>query len=393
MMKKLFKNLLFKIFIAICLGLSFGFFLPSPIARIFVTFNGLFSNFLSFSIPLIIVGLVAPGISDLGKSAGRLLFITAIIAYGSTIFSGFFTYFSCNAVFPSLLTNEAVANVQHPEEGMLSPFFTISMPPVFDVMTALILAFLLGIGIAASGGHALKSGLNEFKKIIEMVIQSVIIPLLPFYIFGIFLNMSISGTAFTIIGIFGKVIGVILILHVLLLVLQYTIAGIIAKKNPFKLLSVMFPAYMTALGTSSSAATIPVTLAQAKKNGVNSDIADFCIPLCATIHLSGSTMKITAMALAICLMTGLPHDLPIFAGFIMMLGIMMVAAPGVPGGAIMAAIGILQSMLGFNADEVGLMIALYIAIDSFGTACNVTGDGAIAIVVDKIAHKTNLLQK
>jgi Na+/H+-dicarboxylate symporter len=388
-MKRVKLSLLPKIVIAICLGLIFGQFFPIPVVRVFVTFNGLFSGFLGFCIPLIILGLVAPGIADLGKNAGRLLFITVAIAYGSTIFSGFFTYFSCSAVFPSLLKGNVVQNdVQNPEEGLLQPFFIIDMPPVFEVMTALILAFMLGIGIAATGGHTIKSAINEFKEIVEKVITSVIIPLLPYYIFGIFLNMSSSGTAFSIIGVFGKVIIVIFILHVLLLLIQYCVAGGISKKNPFRLLFNMLPAYMTALGTSSSAATIPVTLVQSKKNGVDEDIADFCIPLCATIHLSGSTMKITAMALAICIMKGLPHDIAFFSGFILMLGVMMVAAPGVPGGAIMASIGILQSMLGFDAESVGLMIALYIAIDSFGTACNVTGDGAIAVVVNKIARKS-----
>jgi len=229
--------------------------------------------------------------------------------------------------------------------------------------------------------------LTDLKHIIEKVISVVIVPLLPFYIFGIFLNISYSGTAFAIIALFGKIIGVIFVLHISLLLIQYGIASVITGRNPFKLLYQLLPAYMTALGTSSSAATIPVTLAQVKKIGVREDIADFCVPLCATIHLAGSTMKIVAMALAICILTGRPFDIGFYSGFIMMLGIIMVAAPGVPGGAIMAAIGILQSMLGFDEVAIGLITALYIAIDSFGTACNVTGDGAIAVVLDRIADK------
>ena len=386
-MKKFKLSLLVKIIIAICLGLVLGQFLPSPLVRVFVTFNSLFSAFLNFCIPLIILGLVAPGIADLGKKAGRLLFITTIIAYGSTLFSGFFTYFSCNETFPSLLSNNIVdGNVQNPEDGLLQAFFTLDMPPVFEVITALVLAFIIGIG-ASFGGSTIKTLLNEFKMVVEKLIVSAIIPLLPYYIFGIFLNMSSSGTAFVVIGIFGKVIGVIFVLHILLLLIQYSVAGAVSKRNPIKMLITMLPAYVTALGTSSSAATIPVTLVQTKKNGVDEEIADFCVPLCATIHLAGSTMKITAMALAICIMKGLPHDIALFSGFILMLGIMMIAAPGVPGGAIMAAVGILQSMLGFDEESIGLIIALYIAIDSFGTACNVTGDGAIAVVVNKIARK------
>lgn len=383
------SGLLPRIIIAIVSGLLLGMVTPAEAVRVFVTFNGIFASFLFFCIPLIIVGLVAPGIADLGKNAGRLLAITALIAYSSTLFSGFFTYFSCRAVFPDLLepAGSVLTIVDNPESSLLLPFFSIDMPPVFSVMTALVVAFILGTGIAASNGETLKAVTTEFKSIVERIISVIIIPLLPVYIFGIFLNMSRSGTAFAIIAIFGKIIGVIFVLHILLLLFQYGIAGAITGRNPFRMLYNMLPAYMTALGTSSSAATIPVTRAQVKKNGIREDIADFCVPLCATIHLAGSIMKITAMALAICILTGHPFGVGLFSGFIMMLGVMMVAAPGVPGGAIMAAIGVLQSMLGFDEVAVGLITALYIAIDSFGTACNVTGDGAIAVIVQKIANK------
>lgn len=253
-------------------------------------------------------------------------------------------------------------------------------------MTALLLSFTIGLGLSYISGNTLREAFNDFQKIITILIEAVIIPLLPLHIFGIFLNMTVSGQVMSIITMFLKVIIVIFVLHVLLLLIQFTVAGSISGRNPFRLLKNMLPAYATALGTQSSA-TIPVTLAQTVKNGVRETIAIFVVPLCATIHLSGSTMKITACAMAIMYMAGEPVTFAGMAGFIMMLGITMVAAPGVPGGAIMAALGLLQSMLGFNETLQALMIALYIAMDSFGTACNVTGDGAIAIVVDKIAGK------
>ncbi len=253
-----------------------------------------------------------------------------------------------------------------------------------NVMTALVLAFTLGLGLAQLKNDTLKNAARDFQDIIVRMISAVILPLLPIYIFGIFLNMTHSGQVFSILMVFIKIIGVIFLLHIFLLVFQYCIAALFVRKNPFKLLGRMLPAYFTALGTQSSAATIPVTLEQTKKNGVSPDIAGFVIPLCATIHLSGSTLKIVACALALMMMQGISFDFPLFAGFIFMLGITMVAAPGVPGGAIMASLGILQSMLGFDESAQALMIALYIAMDSFGTACNVTGDGAIALVVDKI---------
>ena len=392
-MKKIKISLLGKVVIAIAAGILFGQFLPASIVRIFVTFNSLFGNFLSFSIPLIILGLVTPAIGELGKGAGKLLAITALLAYGSTIFSGFFTFFSCDAIFPSILPpNTELAAVENPGDFMQTPYFEVAMPPLMDVMTALLLSFTIGLGLSYIEGTVLKDGFTDFKEIITMLIEVVIIPLLPLHIFGIFLNMTVSGQVAGIIAMFLKVILVIFVLHVLLLLIQFSLAGSVSHKNPLRLLRNMLPAYMlpayaTALGTQSSAATIPVTLAQAIKNGVRQNIAIFVIPLCATIHLAGSTMKIVACAMAILLMSGEPVTLTSFAGFILMLGITMVAAPGVPGGAIMAALGLLQSMLGFNETLQALMIALYIAMDSFGTACNVTGDGAIAILVDKIAGK------
>ena len=385
-MKKLKISLLAKVVIAIAAGILFGQFLPDGIARVFVTFNSLFGNFLSFAVPLIIVGLVTPAIGDLGKGAGRLLALTALLAYGSTLFSGFFTYFTSAAIFPELLpVNTQLTAIENPGEFMLQPYFTVAMPPLMDVVSALLFSFIIGLGLSYIEGRMLHDAFADFQQIITKLIAAVIIPLLPLHIFGIFLNMTVSGHVASIILMFLKVIIVIFILHVLLLLIQFAIAGAVSGKNPMRLLKNMLPAYATALGTQSSAATIPVTLAQTIQNGVREAIAIFVIPLCATIHLAGSTMKITACAMAILYMTGEPITFGSMAGFIMMLGITMVAAPGVPGGAIMAALGILQTMLGFNETLQALMIALYIAMDSFGTACNVTGDGAIAVIVDRIA--------
>ena len=263
------------------------------------------------------------------------------------------------------------------------------MPPVMDVMTALILSFCLGIGISVINGNALQKVFADFREIITLIIRAVIIPLLPIYIFGMFLSISISGQVYSVIVLFLKVILVIFVLHILLLLMQYFIAGGIAGRNPLKALKTMLPAYATALGTASSAATIPVTLRQVLGMGVKPEVAQFTVPLCATIHLAGSTLKIVCCAMAIMYMQGLPFTFGLFAGFIALLGIAMVAAPGVPGGAIMAAVGVLQSILGFNEQSIALMIALYIAMDSFGTAGNVTGDGAIAAIVDKWITKNN----
>jgi len=383
-MKKLKKlPLLARIIIAIALGIGLGLVLPLPIVRVFVTFNSIFSQFIQFLIPLIIIGLITPAISDIGKSAGKLLLLTTIIAYGDTVLSGYLSYFTSSNIFP-LLINHGQAVEKIAEVKALEPFFTINIPALVDVMSALVTAFTVGLGIAFFGSNTLKAGFDEFKDIVAKTIEVALIPLLPIYIFGIFLEMSHTGQAWHVLNVFIAIIGVIFAMHIFLLILQYCIAGLVTHRNPFKLLWNMFPAYFTALGTSSSAVTIPVTLKHTLKNGVSEGIAGFVVPLCATIHLSGSCLKIVACSVALMLMTGMPFNLGMFSGFIFMLGVMMVAAPGVPGGAIMAALGVIQSILGFDAQQQALMIALYITMDSFGTACNVTGDGAIALVIDKI---------
>ena len=385
-MKSIRIGLLGRIIIAIALGILFGNFLPEAMVRIFVTFNGIFSEFLGFIIPLIILGLVTPAIADIGSQAGRMLVVTTLVAYTATLISGFLSYFTGATFFPSMITPGAsIDQISQAHDAV--PFFTVSIPASMNVMTALVMSFTLGIGLAYLNKETLKNAFNDFKDIIVKTIQAVILPLLPVYIFGIFLNMTHSGQVMGVLTVFIKIIGVIFALHVFLLVMQYVFASLFAHINPFKALLRMLPAYFTALGTQSSAATIPVTLRQTIKNGVSEDIAGVVIPLCATIHLSGSTLKIVACALALMMMQGMPYDFPMFAGFICMLGVTMVAAPGVPGGAIMACLGILQSMLGFGESEQALMIALYIAMDSFGTACNVTGDGAIALIINKIYGK------
>lgn len=385
-MKKLKIGLLSKIIIAIAAGIISGLFVPEWIVRLFITFNGVFSQFLGFIIPLIIFGLVTPAISDIGNKAGKMLLITVAIAYGSTVFAGLLSYLTGAALFPGMIHNAGtLAALEDTVE--LSPFFTVNIPPVMGVMTALVLAFTLGLGLAAIDRPTLKDAIHDFEQVIVKTIKTAIIPVLPVYIFGIFLNMTYAGQVFSILTVFIKIIGIIFLIHIFILLIQFMIAGGFAKKNPFKLLWTMLPAYFTALGTQSSAATIPVTLQQTRKNGVSEDVAGFVIPLCSTIHMSGSTLKIVACALALMITQGMPYDFGMFFGFICMLGITMIAAPGVPGGAIMASLGLLQSMLGFNEEAQALMIALYIAMDSFGTACNVTGDGAIALIMDKIMNK------
>lgn len=378
-------GLLPRIALAIVLGILVGMVAPEVLAQLCATFNAIYSQFLGFMIPLIIVGFVVPAIGDIGSKAGRMLVYTVLLAYGFTIGAGLLSYFTGSVFFPSILQEQPELTAAESEVLKVEPWFTVEMPPLMGVTSSLVLAFLLGLGIAFGRCGTLGKVMTEFRDIVSKTINTAIIPLLPFYIFGIFLNMTVEGEVALVLKGFIKVIGIIFMLHVAVLVIQYCIAAPFARRNPFKMLRTMLPAYFTALGTQSSAATIPVTLRQAIKMGVSEDVAGFVIPLCATIHLSGSTLKIVACALAIMIMHGEPHSFPLFLHFIMMLGITMVAAPGIPGGAIMASLGLLESILGFDSDTVALMIALYIAMDSFGTACNVTGDGAIAAIINRIS--------
>lgn len=379
------SSLLFKIIVAIILGIICSFFFPDGLARVFVTFNSLFGNFLGFFIPVLIFALITPAIAGLGRGAGKWLAFTTGIAYSSAVISGLISWSVAAALYPWLLQGQENIHVSDVDEGALTPYFEVEIPAPMAVMTALILAFVVGITMTNVKSDTLYAGVKDLRRIVMKVISAFIIPLLPLYIFGMFLSLGMNGNLVDTLSAFGKVLVLAIVMSFVLLLLQFLIAGGIAGRNPFTSLKNMMPAYFTALGTSSSAATIPVTYESALKNDVSRSVAGFVVPLCATIHLSGSMMKITLFAFAVLFLSGETLGLGAALGFILMLGIMMVAAPGVPGGAIMAATGVLTANLGFNDDQIALMIAAYIAIDSFGTACNVTGDGAIAMIVDRFA--------
>lgn len=397
--KKKKLGLLPKLLIAIVLGLVIGTICQKIgdagelIIQIGATYNSIFGNFLNFCIPLIIIGFVVPGIADLGTGAGKTLAATTGVAYLSTIIAGSLAFVVDMALFPSLVHADMfMADAQNAEETALSGLFTIEMPPIMGVMEALLISFILGLGLTLIKNDTLKLAIKDFSEIVTKLVGGVVIPLLPFHVYGIFAKLTYAGTIVELMTSFIKVFAVILCLHVIILVFQYTVAGTTAKKNPFSLIKNMIPAYTTAIGTQSSAATIHVTVECTKKNGVADSIAEFVCPLCATIHLSGSTITLTSCSIAVMMMMGQPVTFAKMFPFILMLGITMVAAPGVPGGAVMAALGILQSMLGFDETMQGLMIALYIAQDSFGTACNVTGDGAIAVFMDAVTNKSKKKQ-
>ncbi|AKE42261.1 putative integral membrane transport protein [Corynebacterium kutscheri] len=384
-MKRLSSSLLFRIIVAIILGIICSFFLSDSVARIFVTFNGLFGNFLGLFVPVLIFALITPAIAGLGRGAGKWLAGTTAIAYVSALLAGLLSWLVAATIYPWLLAAQSSVNISDVEAGALMPYLTVEMPAPVSVMTALILAFVIGVTMTNVKSDTLFASVTDLRRIVMKVITGFIVPLLPVYIFGMFLSLGMNGNLVDTLSAFAKVLVLAILMSFVVLIVQFFIAGAFTGKNPFVALKNMMPAYFTALGTSSSAATIPITYECARKNGVSQSVAGFVVPLCATIHLSGSMLKITLFAFAIMFMDGMEIPLSVAAGFILMLGVTMVAAPGVPGGAIMAAVGLLSANLGFSDDQVALMIAAYIAIDSFGTACNVTGDGAIAMVINKFA--------
>ena len=386
MKSKLLGSLLFWVVVAIILGFLCSLFFPDWLARVFITFNGLFSNFLGFFVPVLIFALIAPAIAGLGRGAGKWLGITAGVAFGSTVISGLIAWGTGSALYPKLLSGkDLITNVADPEEGGLTPYFTVEMPPPLAIMSALLLAFVVGLAMTAVKSDNLYNVLEELNDVVLKVVVTFVIPLLPLYIFGTFLGLGMNENFGDTMAAMGVVLLLSVVMTLVVVLLQYLVAGAVAGVNPFKALKNMLPAYFTALGTSSSAASIPVTYESTLKNNVDEDVAGFVVPLCATIQLSGSMMKIMLYALSIVYMASLDISGGQIFGFILLLGIMMIAAPGVPGGAIMAAAGLLQSNLGFDDSMLSLMIASYIVVDSFGTAANVTGDGAVALIVNKFA--------
>lgn len=384
-------NLVLKLIAGIVSGIIIGLYAPDFIVQLTFTIQMLVGQLIKFTIPLIILFYIASGIASLPQGSGALLGKTVGLAYGSTIVAGIIAFVVASTVLPGLISGNALEAATEGEK--LKSFLDISIPPLFDVMTALALAFIFGIGISAINATGLRTTLNEARDVIEMLLSKVIIPALPFYIAGVFAEMTVDGTVFSTLQTFGLVLVLALAMHWLWITILYVATAVAMKKSPAVLLKNMLPAYFTALGTMSSAATIPVSLRATKANEVSDGVANFTVPLCASIHLSGSTITIVTCATAVMLLTpelALP-GLGGMMGFILMLGVTMIAAPGAPGGAVMSALGLLASMLGFTDAALALMIALYLAQDSFGTACNVTGDGAIAIWVDKFAGEESAL--
>jgi Na+/H+-dicarboxylate symporter len=379
-------SLIIKLFFGIITGIIIGLYAPIPIVQLLVTAKYLISQIITFIIPLLILFYITSGIANLSKDSGKLLSKTVGLAYISTLFAGIAAFLVTSNFFPILLSG---ADALPETKLVLEPFLKLEITPLMKIMTALTLAFIFGIGISATQADMLRKISDQGRDIIELFLQNILIPALPFYIASVFADMAVKGTVFATLKTFSVILIAVVIMHWIWLLFQFTTTAAMIGRSPLSLFRTMLPAYFTAVGTMSSAATVPVTLRQTKKMGVSDSIANFVIPLCANIHMSGSVISISSVAVAVMLMT---HQAPVPSllealPFLAMLGVTMVAAPGAPGGAVMASVGLLGSMLGFTQEMIALQIVLHLAQDSFGTACNVTGDGVIALLIDKI-HDT-----
>ncbi len=312
-------KLILKLIAGILVGILLGFFAPDAIIRILLTVKLLGGQLIGFTIPLIILFYITSGIASLPKNSGSLLGKTVALSYGSTIIAGSLAFLVASMVIAGL-PEPAAATTDASEK--LTSFISLEIPPLFGVMTALATAFLFGLGISITNSSQLKAVAEEGRSVIDLLLAKVIIPLLPFYIAGVFAEMSAEGTVFTTLKTFGVVLALAIFMHWVWIMIQYTLTGLAIGQSPVKLIKNMLPAYFTAVGTMSSAATIPVTLRQTKENGVDDSIANFTIPLCATIHLSGSTITLVTCSTAVMALSqhiAIPSLMDMLP-FIMMLG-------------------------------------------------------------------------
>ena len=378
-MKKI--GLLPKLFIAIAIGIFLGCVSPDWVIRSTNCFRDLFGQFIKFFVPFIIVGLVTPAIADTGKSAGRMLLMTMGIAYASTLCAGYFAYGVSCGVFPQIISAGVLSSAAEAKE--FPAFFALKIPPIMDVTTALVTSFMLGLGIVAMKAELLAKALGELRDVVTVTIAKAFVPFLPAYVLAVMADLTASGKLSAVGGGAVKIMGMALATTTAVLVLQYLVAGFIARKNPFKALLTMLPAYLTGWGCCSSAATIPYTLRQTKLNGVSDETADLVIPLCANVHLSGSMANMVVYAAGLMVLAGEALPVGSFTEYILMISVIAVASPGVPGGVVLASASVAEAALGFSPERYAIMIALYMALDGMGTAVNLTGDGAIALIVDK----------
>lgn len=387
-MKKIFNNLLFKLTLAVIIGLLIGFYAPESVMNVVVTLKHIFGQVVLFTVPLIIIGFIAPSIARLKTNASKLLGYAVSLAYISSIGAAAFSAIAGYIIIPKLSINSNAGALKELPELI----FRLDIPQIMPVMSALFLSVLIGLAVTWTKADLFENILNQFQDIVLSIVNKIVIPVLPFFIATTFAALAYEGSITTHLPVFIKVIIIVLIGHIIWLALLYIIGGIISKENPMDVLKNYGPAYMTAVGSMSSAATLPVALTCARKSKVlRKDILDFSIPLCANIHLCGSVLTEVFFVMVVSqILYGTLPSVSSMILFIVLLGVFAIGAPGVPGGTVMASLGLIISVLGFNETGTALILTIFALQDSFGTACNVTGDGALTLMLTGIANRKNI---
>ena len=387
-MKKLFNNLPFRLLLGIIIGVILGQIFPESVMKVVVTLQYIMGQLITFCVPLIIIGFIAPSITKLGKNASRLLGVAIVIAYVSSVCAALMSTGAGYALIPHLSIDTEVAGLR----TLPDVVFELNIPQIMSVMSALVLSVLVGLAATWTNSKLTCDFLGEFQNIVLDIVGKIIIPMLPFYIAATFCNLSYEGMITHQLPAFIQIILIVMAGHYIWLAVLYLLAGAYSGKNPWEVLRYYGPAYLTAVGTMSSAATLAVALDCARKSKVlRKDMVSFGIPLFANIHLFGSVL--TAVFFCMTISKILYGHLPSIGTMILfcaLLGIFAIGAPGVPGGTVRASLGIVTSVLGFGPEGTALLLAIFAIQDSFGTACNVTGDGALTLILTGYCEKHGL---
>ena len=390
-MQKIFKSLPFKLLVGVAAGVVIGLVANEAVMNVVVTVKQVLGQLINFCVPLIVIGFIAPSITKLGNSASRMLGVALLLAYVSSIGAALVSMGAGYAIIPNLAIVSEVEGLKE----LPAVLFQLEIPQIMSVMSALAFSLLLGLGVTWTKSKRLEEILDEFQEVVLAVVSKVVIPLLPIFIASTFCGLAYEGTITKQFPVFVKVILIVMVGHYLWMALLYLLAGIYSKKNPLEVVKHYGPAYITAVGTMSSAATLAVALRCAKKSSVlREDMVNFGIPLFANIHLCGSVL--TEVFFVMTVSQVLYGKLPLVGTmvlFCLLLGIFAIGAPGVPGGTVMASLGLISGVLLFDEAGLGLMLTIFALQDSFGTACNVTGDGALTLMLTGYAEKHNIQQE
>lgn len=384
-MKRIFSSLPVKLLIGIVIGIIFGQIFPENVMSVVVPLKNILGQVINFVVPLIVIGFIAPSITKLGNNASRMLGVALMVAYTSSVLAALLSMGAGYAIIPNLPVVSEIEGLKELPEDV----FGLTIPQIMNVMSALAFSILIGLAAIWTKAKTIITILDEFQNIVLAIVSKIIIPILPVFIAFTFTCLSYDGTITKQLPVFVSAVVIVMLGHYIWLTVLYVVAGVYSGKNPIEVVKHYGPAYITAVGTMSSAATLAVALRCARKSKVlREDMVDFGVPLFANIHLCGSVLTEVFFCMIVSkVLYGTLPDIQTLVLFCVLLAIFAIGAPGVPGGTVMASLGLITGVLGFGDDGTALMLAIFALQDSFGTACNVTGDGALTLFLTGYAEK------